>query len=231
MKTFGLLGGLAYPSTAEYYLKINRQVHATLGKHHSAPLWIHSFDFEPIAQAQASDSWAILEEKLLQAALELERLGCQGLAIASNTMHLLAPALEGALSIPLVHIADSVGEESSLKGYKKLALLGTLFTMEKDFYASRLQERFDLEVITPAKEERNLVHECIYRELVNNIFTEDSRRDFIQIIHGFKERGAEAVILGCTEIPLLLEGASSPLPLLDTMELHVGSIVQSILEV
>jgi len=226
MKTVGLLGGLAYPSTLEYYEKINATINQQLGGLHSGKVILHSFDFGAIAPLQFDQKWDQLGDIFVERGKALLDAGADFLAICSNTMHVIAPRLEGELGIDLVHIADGVGIEAKAKKIKRLGLLGTKFTMSLPFYAQRLKAHFDIEVIVPNEQEQENINHVIYHELVNNIILEDSQVRFLHIIDNLLNKGAEGVVLGCTEIPLLVNPSRTPAPLFDTMALHVQGITQ-----
>lgn len=220
MKLIGLIGGLSWESTAEYYRLINRGVQAKLGGVHSARSLIHSLDFGEIEAMQHRGDWAGATAAMIEAARSLERGGADFLVICSNTMHRMAGEVEAAVDIPLLHIADPTGFAIAAEGFKRVGLLGTAFTMEQDFYRRRLEEKFGLEVIIPGTADRGTVHEIIYRELVKGIVRETSREAYRGVIARLIEDGAEAIILGCTEIMLLVGAPNSAVPLFDTTTLH-----------
>lgn len=220
MKLIGLIGGLSWESTAEYYRLINRGAQAKLGGVHSARSLIHSLDFGEIEAMQHRGDWAGATAAMIAAARSLERGGADFLVICSNTMHRMAGEVEAAVDIPLLHIADPTGFAIAAEGFKRVGLLGTAFTMEQDFYRRRLEEKFGLEVIIPGAADRATVHEIIYRELVKGIVRETSREAYRGVIARLIEDGAEAIILGCTEIMLLVGAPDSAVPLFDTTTLH-----------
>ena len=224
MRRIGLIGGMSWESSAEYYRQINEGVRERLGGLHSAEILLRSVDFETIERLQHAGEWEALGRRLAETALDLERGGAQGVLLCTNTMHKVADDISEAVSIPLLHIADATGERLRADGVRKVGLLGTAFTMEEPFYRRRLQERFDLEVLIPEAEERGTVHRVIYDELCMGVTREESRRAYEEIVSGLADRGAEAVILGCTEIALLIqEGA---VPLYDTTSIHVHKGVE-----
>jgi len=217
MKTIGLLGGMSWESTAEYYRIINEEINRRMGDSHSASILMYSFDFQEIEDLQHQGAWDRMEIMLAEQARKLEQAGAALLLICTNTMHRLAPAIEKAIGIPLLHIADATGQAIVQKQIHTVGLLGTRFTMEGDFYRKRLDERFDLNVIVPTPEEREEIHRIIYGELVT-------------VIGSLGKRGAEGIILGCTEIPLLVKQEHSPLPLFDTTTIHALAGVEMILK-
>ncbi|WP_456391557.1 aspartate/glutamate racemase family protein [Nitratifractor sp.] len=224
MRRIGLIGGMSWESSAEYYRQINEGVRESLGGLHSAEILLRSVDFEPIERLQHAGEWEALGRRLAEAAWDLERGGAQGLLLCTNTMHKVAEAISEAVSIPLLHIADATGERLCADGVRKVGLLGTAFTMEEPFYRRRLQERFGLEILIPEALERRTVHRVIYDELCLGVTREESRKAYEAIVSGLADRGAEAVILGCTEIALLIqEGA---VPLYDTTAIHVRKGVE-----
>ena len=225
MKTIGLIGGLSWESSAEYYRIINQETQRRFGGVHSAPCLMFSFDFGEIEALQAAGDWKTAGERMVDAARRLEGAGADCLVICSNTMHLLADALVSAATIPLLHIADATAEPILAAGIRRVGLLGTRFTMEQDFYRGRMIERYHLDVLTPDAEGRGIVNRIIYEELVRGIIRTESRRAYQAVIQGLRDSGAEAVILGCTEIGLLIKPTDSVLPAFDTTELHALAAV------
>lgn len=229
MKTIGLLGGMSWESSAEYYRIINQGVREHLGPTASASVVLWSFNFAEIEALQHQGDWSTLSERMVDAAQRLQGAGADVLLICTNTMHRMAPALESALSIPLVHIADPTAAAIKAAGLRKVGLLGTAFTMEQDFYKGRLRERHGLEVIVPEADDRATVHHIIYDELVAGQITPSSRAAYRQVIARLVQAGAEAVILGCTEIMLLVQPEDSAVPLFDTTALHAAAAVEAAL--
>lgn len=225
MKTIGLLGGMSWESTQGYYRAINEGVKEALGGLHSAKLVLNSVDFAEIEACQQSGDWRKAGEILAQAAQGVEAAGADCLLICTNTMHKVAEDIDDAISIPLIHIADATGEALKQAGVKRVGLLGTAFTMEQDFYKGRLSERNDLDVLVPKAEDRALIHRVIFQELCVGITTNASKAEYLRIIEALKEQGAEAVILGCTEIGMLVTQADTDTPLFDTTEIHAGAAV------
>lgn len=229
MKTIGLIGGLSWESSAEYYRLLNRAVRDRLGGLHAANIVLHSLDFAPIAALQAEGDWPALDRAMVEAAAALERSGADLLLICSNTMHRCAGAIEAASALPLIHIADPVTAAIKAAGLSRVGLLGTAFTMEQDFYRGRMAKA-GLDVIVPDEAGRAAVHRIIYDELVQGVIREDSRGAYRQVIAALVDRGAEAIILGCTEIMLLVGPEDSAVPLFDTLALHVEAAVERALE-
>ena len=225
MKRIGIIGGMSWESSAEYYRLINEGIRKRLGGLHSAEMLMLSVDFEPIERLQHAGEWESLGERLATAARDLERGGAEGLLLATNTMHKVAEAIEAAVEIPLLHIADATGERLCSDGIGRVGLLGTAFTMEEPFYRRRLEERFGLEVLVPEAVQRERVHRVIYDELCLGITREDSREAYRSIIAELARRGAQAVILGCTEIGLLIRQEDMSVPLYDTTRIHAEAAV------
>ncbi|MGY3718341.1 aspartate/glutamate racemase family protein [Sutcliffiella cohnii] len=219
MKTIGLIGGLSWESTAEYYRIINETVKEQLGKLHSAKVLLHSFDFEEIVQLQHNGQWDKATQKMIAAGKTLENGGADFVVICTNTMHIMSEEMKDNLNIPLLHIVDCVGAKIQKEKIKKVGLLGTKFTTEQPFYRDLLNEK-GIEVIIPDEEERQIVHDIIYHELCKGIIKEESKDMYLSIIHSLKENGAEGVILGCTEIPLLVQQSDIPVPLFDSTAIH-----------
>lgn len=226
MKTIGLLGGMTWHSTVEYYRLINTGIQARLGGSHSASCILHSVDFAEFERLQDAGEWDRLAELMVRAAKGVEKAGADFLVICANTMHRTAPAVEKALSIPLLHIADAAADEVRKQGLRTVGLLGTRFTMEQDFYRERLEERHRLRVLIPDDAARKKIHEIIYHELGHGIISDTSRDTYISIIRDLHSGGAEGVILGCTEIPLLIRPGDYPIPLFDTTALHAAAAVE-----
>jgi aspartate racemase len=229
-KTIGLIGGMSWESSAEYYRIINQETQRRLGGVHSAQCLMWSVDFDEIKQLQHAGEWDKLADHMKQAALHLERGGADFIVICTNTMHRLADQVSAAVEIPLLHIADPTAERIKTAGHKRIGLLGTAFTMEQDFYKGRLQERHGLDVIVPDADDRAIVHEVIYKELVLGKINLESRQAYREIIVRLIERGAEAIILGCTEIMLLVSEEDSAVPLFDTTTIHALAAVDQSLK-
>lgn len=219
MHKLGLLGGMSWESTREYYRILNEQVRLARGGLHSAPLLIESFDFAPIAHKQAAADWPALERQLAQSAMELERAGAKALLICTNYMHRCAQAVEAAIQIPLIHIADAIGRAALAQGQRRLGLLGASGTMEHPFYRDRL-EALGIEVLIPQAEERRLVHQIIFEQLCLGVFSQDARDEYLRIMNDLRDRGAEGVILGCTEIEQLITPEHTSLTLYPSAQIH-----------
>ncbi|MCB9652320.1 MAG: aspartate/glutamate racemase family protein [Deltaproteobacteria bacterium] len=228
MRKIGLLAGLSWESSAQYYAAINRGVRERLGGNHSAELLMYSFDFEPIARAQHDGDWAEIGARLADAARRLEQAGADGIILCTNTMHLVAAELEAALTVPLLHIADPVVAAAGRIGAKKVALLGTRFTMEQAFLRDRF-EQGGLEVIVPDHGARATIHRVIYDELCAGVVSERSQAELGETVAAQVARGAEAVVLGCTELPMIITAAQSAVPLFDTTALHAAMAVDFML--
>ncbi|QDZ12030.1 aspartate/glutamate racemase family protein [Devosia ginsengisoli] len=227
MKTIGLIGGMSWESTAHYYRAINQDVAARLGGLHSAPLIIHSVDFAPIADMQAAGDWDGAGQQLAEIARSLEAGGAEVIGLATNTMHIVADQITDAITVPFVHIADPTSDALLGDKFETVGLLGTRFTMEMGFYRDRLAQR-GLTALIPEVDRTNL-NGIIYEELCRGIVREESRRIYVNAIERLAARGAEAVILGCTEITMLIDDSVSPLPVYDTTELHARALVSAAL--
>lgn len=225
MKCIGLLGGMSWESTVSYYQALNRGVRAKLGGLHSARVLLNSVDFAEIERLQHAGDWPATARLLAAEARKLQDGGADFLLIGTNTMHKVAPEIEAAIDIPLLHIADATARRLQSDGIKRVGLLGTRFTMEQDFYKGRLQTHFGLEVLVPAEAERERVHRIIYDELCLGEIRDASRAEYLAIIAGLAAAGAEAVILGCTEIALLVGEAQAAVPLYDTTAIHAEAAV------
>ncbi len=230
MRTIGLLGGMSWESTVPYYQVLNREVGRRLGGLHSARVLLLSVDFHEIEVLQHQGRWDELGDMLARDAITLEGAGAEFLVLCTNTMHLVAPAIEAAVSIPLLHIADATAERIKATGMRRVGLLGTRFTMEEPFYRGRLEERHGLEVVVPSAGDRAVVHRVIYEELVLGKILHASRAEYRRIVDGLIRQGAEGVILGCTEIGLLLKPGDAPVPLFDTALIHAEAAAAFALE-
>ena len=224
----GVLGGMSWTSTESYYRMLNRGVADRLGGLHSARLLVHSVDFAPVAQAQHDGDWDATLATLAEAARGLEAGGAEALLLATNTMHKVAGELEQSCGIPLLHIADATADAIVADGLERVGLLATAFTMEQDFYTGRLEGR-GLDVLVPDEQQRTDVHRIIYDELCLDVVRDESRETYREVIASLVERGAQAVILGCTEISLLVGAQDSAVPLYDTTAIHAAAGVDFML--
>jgi aspartate racemase len=230
MQMIGLIGGMSWESSAEYYRILNQGVRNRLGPTASARCLLWSFDFSEIERLQHDGDWNGLTARMIDAARRLEAGGADVLLICTNTMHRMAGEVQDAVSVPLLHIADPTAEQIKAAGLKKIGLLGTAFTMEHDFYKGRLRDLHGLDVVVPNEHDRVVVHRIIYEELVAGKITSASRDAYRQVISRLVTNGAEAVILGCTEIMLLVRPEDSPVPLFDTTALHAEAAIAMALE-
>lgn len=220
MKKIGLIGGMSWESSLEYYRIINETVKQKLGGLHSAECVMYSVDFDEIEKLQHQGKWEDLTKIMIDCAQRLEKAGANVIIICTNTMHKMAGEVESSINIPLLHIADATAEKIKKKGFKKVGLLGTKFTMEADFYKGRLIEKYGLEVIIPNSEDTQIVHDIIYNELCLGEIKEASKEQYKRIIKDLAKKGAEGVILGCTEIPMLIKQKDVEIPLFDTTKIH-----------
>ena len=225
MKTIGLIGGMSWESTQTYYRLINQHVRTALGGLHSAKVVLYSVDFAEIEALQHQGNWQATAEILAAASKAVEAAGADFLVLCTNTMHKVAEPLEAAVSIPLLHIADATAQVLQQQGITCVGLLGTRFTMEQAFYIERLQ-RHGIEVVVPTEPQRERVHSVIYQELCLGVVKADAKADYLNIVASLAERGAQGVILGCTEIGLLIQQADTSVPLFDTTEIHAAQAVQ-----
>ncbi|ALS58428.1 aspartate/glutamate racemase family protein [Pandoraea norimbergensis] len=226
MRTIGLIGGMSWQSSAEYYRIINEAVQTRLGPLRSAEMLMFSVDFGPIERAQHEGRWDDAGVLLQQAAKRLEAGGAECVVLCTNTMHKLAGFIEDAVSIPLLHVADPVGDAAKARGITCVGLLGTAFTMEQDFIKSRLREKFGLDVLVPDADDREVVHRVIYDELCVGVVKDASRAAYQDVMARLASRGAQAIVLGCTEISLLVKPEDNELLLLDTTALHAKAAVE-----
>ena len=224
-RLIGLIGGMSWSSSAEYYRLINQWIAERLGGLHSGRVVLYSVDFAEVAQAQHKGQWEDVAALLAEAGRSLKRAGADFLVLCTNTMHKVADEIAAGSGLPLLHIADVTGAAIQRSGLRTVGLLGTRFTMEEAFYRGRLEERFGVEVLIPAEKDREVVHRVIYEELCRDRIEEVSRRAYVEIIGRLVERGAEGIVLGCTEIPLLIRPADVDVPLFDTTRLHAEAAV------
>jgi len=223
MKPIGLIGGMSWESSIEYYRLLNEGVRARLGGLHSAKCILYSVDFAEIEKLQRSGNWTAASEVLLTAARKLEQSGAGVILLCTNTMHKLADAIQAGIGIPLLHIADATGKKVKEAGIQQVGLLGTRFTMEEGFYRDRLKDQFGLNVIIPNQEDRVAVHRIIFEELCVGKIRQESKAQAIGIVERMVQRGSEAIILGCTELGLLLDNGDNQVPLFDTTHIHASA--------
>ena len=226
MKRIGLLGGMSWESSAEYYRLVNEAVRDRLGGLHSADCLLRSVDFAAVEELQRTGRWDEAGELLAAEAAALQAAGAELLVLCTNTMHKLADRIEGAIEIPFVHIADTTADAVRAAGMTTVGLLATAYTMEQDFYVGRLRERHGLDVLVPSDEDRPLVHRVIYDELCVGVVDDGSRDAYRRVMRDLADRGAEAILLGCTEIDLLVGERDSPVPVFDTTRLHARKAVE-----
>lgn len=225
MRYIGLLGGMRWVSTVEYYGLINRRISARMGGRHAAKILMHSVDFAELAGLQCAEAWDDAAAVLADAAVALERGGAEAIVLCTNTMHRVAPAIETALGVPLLHIVDPTGRALQAAGVRRAALLGTRYMMEEPFWRDRLADRFGIELCVPGAADRRLIHRVISDELCHDEYSERARAASVSIIERMAREGAEAVILGCTEVGLLVRQSDVSLPLFDTTTLHAEAAV------
>lgn len=226
MKTIGLLGGMSWESSLEYYRIINEAVREKLGGLHSAQCVLYSVEFAPIERLQREGRWEEATQEMIAAARHIEAGGADFLVICTNTMHKMADEVQSHLAIPLLHIADATAEKVKAKGYQRIGLLGTRFTMQEAFYKGRLTDRFGLEVLVPDAADQEIIQAIIYDELCLGKILPASRAAFVRVINQLAQRGAEGIILGCTEISMLVDAKDTPLPLFDTTRIHALAAVE-----
>lgn len=229
MKRIGLIGGMSWESSIEYYRIINQEVRTALGGVHSAKSVMVSLDFGEIEELQMKGDWEEATRVMIQSAREVEKGGADFILICTNTMHLMADEVQAGIDIPLLHIADATARAVKAQGLKAVGLLGTRFTMEKDFYRGRLEDKHQLKVVIPDDEGRELVHNVIYNELVQGLIKDDSRQGYRDVILNLVGEGAEGIVLGCTEIGLLVKKEDVSVPVFDTMEIHALAAVEAAL--
>lgn len=230
MKTIGMLAGMSWESSVTYYQLVNTGIKNALGGFHCAKIAMVSVDFADYEKMQHDGDWDGIAAGLIQSARGVEAAGADFLLICTNTMHKVAPQIEEALSIPLLHIADATGVELSKGGHSRVGLLGTAFTMEQEFYKDRIKEKFSIDVLTPDSDDRKVIHDIIYNELIQGDIKSESRQRYLEIIKKLKAAGAEAIVLGCTEIPLLLQQQHCEIPLFDTTAIHAAAAITAALE-
>lgn len=226
MKTIGLIGGMSWESSLEYYRILNEITKARLGGLHSAKCILYSVDFAEVEALQHQDRWNEAAQLMIDAGQSLERAGAEFVVLCTNTMHKLADPIQANIGIPFLHIADATAERVNAAGLRNIGLLGTRFTMEHDFYKGRLIDKYGLNVITPESEDRELVHRVIYDELCLGVVKQESKEQYLQIMEKLVQSGAEGIILGCTEIELLVQEGDSQVPLFPTTKIHAMAAVE-----
>lgn len=230
MKVIGLIGGMSWESSAQYYRIINQTTRERLGGLHSAQSLMYTVDFHGIERMQHRGEWERAGERLADAARRLERGGADCVVLCTNTMHKVAGQVESAVQIPLLHIADASARKIQARGMKTIGLIGTAFTMEQEFYLGRLAEKFGLAVVVPDQADRNIVHKVIYDELCQGRIRSESKAEYVRILRELADSGAEGIVLGCTEIMLLVDQADSPVPVFDTTTIHAVAAVDFALD-
>ena len=225
MKIAGLIGGMSWESTIEYYRIMNETVKEHYGGLHSAECILYSFDFESIGSLQRENEWEKLTGLMIDAATRLKKAGADFIVICTNTMHKMADDIENSVGLPLLHIADATGEAITKKGLRKVGLLGTTFTMEEDFYKKRINEKYGIDIIIPPENQRKTVHSIIFDELCVGKIDTSSKERMLEIMRGLISSGAEGIILGCTEIPLLINQDDVDFPVFDTTAIHARAAV------
>ena len=229
MKIAGLIGGMSWESTIEYYRIMNETVKEHYGGLHSAECILYSFDFESIGSLQRENEWEKLTGLMIDAATRLKKAGADFIVICTNTMHKMADDIENSVGLPLLHIADATGEAITKKGLRKVGLLGTTFTMEEDFYKKRINEKYGIDIIIPPENQRKTVHSIIFDELCVGKIDTSSKERMLEIMRGLISSGAEGIILGCTEIPLLINQDDVDFPVFDTTAIHARAVVSYVL--
>jgi aspartate racemase len=226
MKTIGIIGGMSWESSLEYYRTINQMVKERLGGLHSAQCLMYSVDFAPIAKHMHDGEWDRVAQPVIAAAQHLERGGAEFIILATNTLHIVIDRIQREVTIPFIHIADATAEQVTARGKKTVGLLGTRFTMEEEFYRGRLSTHFGIAALIPHEKDRQLIHRVIFDELVLGTININSKKEFVRIIEDLVRSGAEGIILGCTEIGLLVQDSDSRVPLFDTARIHARAAVE-----
>lgn len=229
MNTLGIIGGMSPESTVSYYQIINREINSRLGGNSSADLLMHSVNFETIAALQRTGDWQAAGKVLAASAVKLEQMGAQAIVLATNTMHKVAPTIEAAVSVPLIHVVDATAAAIKVQNLRQVALLGTRFTMSDGFYSERMRN-LGITTLVPSEKQQHEIHRVIFEELCRNRFTEAAKQYYLDTIADLKQQGAEGVIFGCTEIGLLLKQEDCPLPVFDSAEIHALAAVEFALQ-
>ena len=231
MKTIGLIGGMSWESTLLYYQQINEGIKKHLGGLHSAKIALYSVDFAEVEHLQSTGEWELAADYLSEAGIKVKLAGADFLVICTNTMHKVAEKIESQTGLPLLHIADATGERITKTGFTKVGLLGTAFTMEQSFYKDRLINKFNLEVLTPNAIDRKIVHDIIYQELCLGVINKKSKKEYKRIMAELVSQGAEGIILGCTEITLLVDKCDTNVCLFDTTAIHAQKAIEVALDI
>lgn len=225
LKLLGLIGGMSWENTIEYYKLINRMVNERLGNWSSARILLYSVNFQDFLPLQNKNEWGRISKIISKICIKLENAGCSALIICSNTMHKIADQVQRGINIPIINVIDETAKVIKTKNISKIGLLGTKFTMEGEFYTKKLKNIYNLNPITPLEKERDYIHKAIYNQLAKGLLLEKTKLKFLEIIENLKERGSEGIILGCTEIPLLIKEEDADIPLFNTLEIHLKSAV------
>lgn len=229
MKKFGLIGGTSWHSTIDYYAQINRRVNQHHGDNTNPPLCLISLDQKQIHDLQRADDWPAIADIVGEVAMELQGVGVDGIALCSNTQHKVFDPLQASLSVPVLHIADAFGAHLETLGFDAVGLIGTRFTMSQDFIKGRLLERYQVETVVPTDAEQDAIQRLVYEELSVGVFSDSAKAFFLEVVDSLAAQGAQAVILGCTEFPILLKDTQAPVPLIDSVVCHCESITRFIL--
>ncbi len=230
MRRIGLIGGISWEASNEYYKLINTEVRNRLGASHSAECIMYSFNFGEVADLQHKGDWQTLTDKMVLEAKRLEQAGSECLVICANTMHKMVDAIEAETDFEIIHIADVTGKKVQEKGLRKVGLIGTKYVMGGNFYQQRIQNLYGIDVIVPSADNQEIIHDVIYNELVQGKILESSREKYLKVIQSLVDKGAEGIILGCTEIPLLIKQDHLSIPVFDTMTIHAMAAVDFALE-
>jgi aspartate racemase len=229
MRSLGIIGGMSWVSSAEYYRLLNEGVQKALGGNHSAPIVMSSVDFQPYADLLARGEWDLIRDALVTESQRIARTGVEAIVIATNTMHMFADDIEKSVGLPVLHIADAAARRLRGAGYTRIGLMGTRYAMEKDFYRARLKERHGIESLIPAAPERERINAIIFDELCAGRFLDASKRFLLGVVDSLAAQGSQSVVLGCTELPLVIRQADAQLPVLDTMSAHVQACLDFLL--
>lgn len=230
MHKLGMIGGMAWESTIDYYRLINKQVQDKLGGWVSPELILYSVNFQEILKLQNANQWGMIADILINISIKLQKAGAEGIMLCSNTIHKVAEQIQSSIRIPIINTIDATCRAIKKANYTKVALMGTKFTMESQFYRKRLREKFNIEAIIPTKQQRKIINNSIYNEFAKGIFNDEKKEIFLDIMTDLQEKGAQGIILGCTEIPLLIKQSDTDIPLFDTLKNHIDAAVSFIIE-